>query len=154
MRWPPAPGRAQESVARLQQRQDTAWLAWLPEVRLHVGEAAAKEPAGTLDRELLDDVDELATAVVAPAGIAFGVLVGQHRALRLEHRPGDDVLRGDELDLVALAAELQFYGARDLGVGAGERGGEERIGATWTLRRLRDMAGLEGIDGKKRCGGA
>ena len=54
-------------------------------VRLHVGEAAAEQLAGALDRELLGDVDELAAAIVALARIALGVFVGHHRALRLEH---------------------------------------------------------------------
>ena len=84
----------------------TAWLAWLPEFGLHVGEARAEELAGPLDRQRLGHVDELAAAVVAPARIALGVLVRHHRALRLEHGAADDVLRGDQLDLVALAAEL------------------------------------------------
>jgi hypothetical protein len=42
---------------------------------------------GALDRERLDDVDELAAAVIALAWLAFGIFVGQHRALRLEHCP-------------------------------------------------------------------
>ncbi len=36
--------------------------------------------------------------------VALGVLVGQHRALRLQHRAADVVLGGDQLDLVVLAA--------------------------------------------------
>ena len=75
-------------------------------VGLHVGEAAAEQLLGALDGQLLDDVDVLAAAVVAPAGIAFGVLVGEDAAGRLEHGLGDDVLRRDQLDLMLLAAEL------------------------------------------------
>ena len=71
--------------------------------------------------ELLGDVDELAAAVVALARIAFGVFVGHHRALRLEHGAGDDVLRGDQFDLVALAAELELDRAGDFRIGVGER---------------------------------
>jgi hypothetical protein len=82
---------------------NTAWLAWLPELRLDIGEAAAEQRLGALDRQLLGDVDELAAAVVAAAGIALGIFVGQDRALRLQHGAGDDVLGGDQLDLVALA---------------------------------------------------
>ena len=51
-------------------------------------------------------VDLLAAAVVAPAGIAFGIFVGQHRARRLEHGARHDVLRSDQLDLLALAMQL------------------------------------------------
>ena len=85
---------------------NTAWLAWRAGIRLHVGELAVEQPLGALDGEFLGDVDELAAAVIAPARIALGVFVGHHRALRLEHGAGDDVLGGDQLDLVALAAEF------------------------------------------------
>jgi hypothetical protein len=59
-----------------------------------------------LDRQRLGDVDELAAAVVALARVAFGVLVGEHAALRLEHARAGVVLRGDQLDVVLLAAAL------------------------------------------------
>ena len=95
---------------------NTPWLAWLPGIRLHIGEAAAEELAGPLDREVFGDVDILAAAVVALARIAFGVFVGHHRALRLHHGAGDDVFRGDQFDLVALAAEFLRDRAEKLGV--------------------------------------
>ena len=72
-------------------------------VRLDVGEAAAEQLLGALDRQSLDRVRRPAALVVAPARIALGIFVGQHRALRLEHRPADDILRRDQLDLVLLA---------------------------------------------------
>ena len=96
---------AHEGVARLHQREEHALIGLAAGIRLHIGEAAVEQLAGALDRELLGDVDELAAAIIAPARIALGVFVGHHRALRLEHGARDDVLRGDELDLVALAAE-------------------------------------------------
>ena len=70
---------------------------------------------------VLGDVDELAAAVIALARQALGVLVGEHRALRFQHRARDDVLRRDQLDLVALAAELLADRLGDLGIGLGER---------------------------------
>ena len=56
-------------------------------VRLHVGVFGAEQRLDPVDRELLDHVDVLAAAVVAPARVALGVLVGQHRTLRLHHCP-------------------------------------------------------------------
>ena len=50
----------------------------------------------------LDLVDELAAAVVALARVALGVLVGQDAADRPQDRGADEVLRGDQLDAVAL----------------------------------------------------
>ncbi len=97
-------------------------------MRLHIGEVAVEQLLGAVDRQLLGDVDEFAAAVIAPAGIALGVFVGEHRALRLEHRARDDVLRGDQLDLFALALEFLVDRRGDLGIDLGERAGEEAIG--------------------------
>ena len=55
---------------------------------------------------LSDHVDELAAAVVALAGIALGVLVGEDGPDRLQDRLGDEVLRGDHLELRALPLRL------------------------------------------------
>ena len=98
---------AHEGVARLQQRQEHRLVRLAAGIRLHVGEAAAEQLLGALDRQRLGDVDELAAAVIAPARIALGVFVGQHRALRLEHGAADDVLGGDQLDLVAAGGRVR-----------------------------------------------
>jgi hypothetical protein len=50
--------------------------------------------------------EELAAAIIAPARVPLGVFVGHHRALRLHHRGADDVFAGDQLDFIALAAQL------------------------------------------------
>ena len=76
-------------------------------MRLHIGKAAAEQSGHALNGQPLDDIDKLAAAVIALARQAFGIFVGQHRALRLEHGAADDVFRGDQLDFVALAGELQ-----------------------------------------------
>src|SRR5436305_11850311 len=46
---------------------------------------------------------------------SLGIFVGEHRALRLEHRPAYDVLRRDQFNLVALAAEFPCDHLGDLG---------------------------------------
>ena len=71
---------------------------------------ACSAPNSALARAIasaFDDVDELAAAVVALARIAFGVLVGQHRAGGFEHGAADEVLRGDQLEAVVLPAQLR-----------------------------------------------
>ena len=97
---------AHKRIAGLHQGHEGALIGLAAGIGLHIREPAIEQPAGALDREVLGDIDELAAAVVAPAGIAFRVFVGEHRALRLEHRPRDDVFRRDEFDPVALPAEL------------------------------------------------
>src|SRR5690606_27134213 len=69
-----------------------------------------------------------APAVIAAAGISFGILVRQHRALRLEHSLRDDVLGRDQLDLVLLPRELTCDGAIDLRIDVGQVRSEEAVG--------------------------
>ena len=116
---------AEDRVARRGERVEHALVGLAARVRLHVGEAAAEQLLGAVDGELLDDVDVLAAAVVAPAGIAFGVLVGQHAAGRFQHGLGDDVLRRDQLDLMLLAAKLLADRIGDLRIAVGNAGGEK-----------------------------
>ena len=70
-------------------------------MRLHVGVLGAEQLLRARDGQRLDDVDELAAAVVALARIALGVLVRQHRAGRFEHGAADEVLRRDQLEPVS-----------------------------------------------------
>lgn len=93
-------------------------------VRLHVGVLGTEERLGTVDGELLGDVDVLAAAVVALARVALGVLVGEDGALGLEHGTRHEVLGRDHLEGVALTAELLLQDGGDLGVDLGERGVE------------------------------
>src|SRR5690606_15159823 len=69
-------------------------------------------------------------AVVSLAGIPFGIFVGHDRALRLEHGSRDDVLRGNQLDFMALAPQFATNGREDVRIGFSERGSEKRLGKT------------------------
>src|SRR5580704_2903735 len=115
---------AHEFVAGLQQRHEYRLVGLRAGVRLHVGERAVEQLAGAVDGELFGLVDFLAAAVVAPAGIALGVFVGEHRARRFQHRARDDVLRGDKLDLLALAVQLALEHRIDRRIRLGEPLGE------------------------------
>src|SRR5205085_4966808 len=87
----------------------------------------AEERSCEVDRRLLDLVDDLAAAVVALARKALGVLVRRRRADRLEDRRPREVLRGDELDLAALAVGLALEERGDLRVDVGEAGGAKVV---------------------------
>ena len=65
---------------------------------------------------LLDHVDILAAAVIAFAGIALGVFVGQNCAHCRHDRRGDDVFRSDQLDIALLAGELLAHQGGNLRV--------------------------------------
>ena len=119
--------QAEERVARIHQRQEHRGIGRRAGMRLHIGELAAEQFGDAIDRKLLGDIDELAAAVIALARIAFGIFVGQHRALRLEHGAADDVFRRDQFDLVALAAELVADHLRDFRIAFRERCREKRF---------------------------
>ena len=112
---------AHEGVARLHQRHEGGDVGGGAGVRLDIGMLGAEQFFHPADGERLGNVDVLAAAVIALARIAFGVLVGEHRALRLEHRAADDVLRRDQFDLVALAAKLFADHVENFWVGVGQR---------------------------------
>jgi hypothetical protein len=108
---------AQQRVAGLGQRQKHGLVGLAAGVGLDIGEVAVKQLLGPLDGEFLGDIDKLAAAIVAPARIALGILVGHHRALRFQNGARDDVLRSDQLDLVALASELALDGTEQFRIG-------------------------------------
>ena len=120
---------AQDRVARLQQGQEHRLIGLRARMRLHIGECAGEQLLRPVDRQLLGHIDVHAAAVVAPTRVALGVFVGQHRTLRLQHRGGDDVLAGDQLDPVLLADQFRAERGRQFRVGLGQRGAEEALQA-------------------------
>ena len=100
--------------------RNTAWLAGAPACGCTLAKPHPNSRLARVDRQPLGDVDELAAAVIAPPRIALGIFVGQHRALRFEHRARDDVLAGDQLDLRLLAATLAVDRRGDFRVGGGQ----------------------------------
>ena len=115
MRCPPCDELEREDrVPRLQRREVHGHVRLSTGVRLDVRVLRAEELLRPVDRELLDLVDDLAAAVVAPARVALRVLVRGHAAHRLEHGRPREVLRGDELDLAPLALELALEKRGDL----------------------------------------
>ncbi|MNQ61136.1 hypothetical protein D3C85_754450 [compost metagenome] len=104
-------------------------------MRLNVGVVGTEQLFGAIDSQLLDDVDVLATTVVALARVAFGVLVGQYRALSFHHRWAGVVFRSDQLDVFFLALSFLLHGGKKVGVVLGnsqitaEHGGPQGSGA-------------------------
>ena len=112
---------AHHLVARLEQRHERGLVRVGARVRLHVRVLGAEQRARPVAREVLGLVDDEVAAVVALGRVALGVLVGEHRALRLEHRGRREVLRRDQLDRGVLALELAPDDVGDLGIGALQR---------------------------------
>ena len=67
----------------------------------------AKQRLGPLDGQRLGPIHVHAAPVVALAGVAFRVFVGQHGALSLQHARTGVVFRGDQFDMLFLTA---FFG--------------------------------------------
>ena len=116
---------AQEGVARRHGRQHDRAVSLCPGVGLHVDVFGAVERLGAFDRQLLGNVDVLATPVVAAAGVAFGVFVGQDRTLCLKHGTGDDVFRRNQLDLGLLTRHLLRKGCGQRRIGVADAGRPE-----------------------------
>ena len=127
---------SENGVARLGQSQHHRSVRLSAAVRLDVDEPAAEQLLRPLDRQSLDRVRRRATLIVTAARIALSIFVGEHRALRLEHRPGHDILRGDQLDLILLPVELGRDRFGDGTVGFPEAPGEEA--------RMLDIGEVEG----------
>ena len=89
---------AQHGVARLDEGLVGAHVGDGSGVGLHVGVVGPEQLAGSAAGQVLDLVDHHVAAVVAPAGVALAVLVGEHRAGGGHYRRAGEVLRGDELD--------------------------------------------------------
>ena len=71
-------------------------------------------------RQVFDDVHELAAAIVALAGIAFGVFVGQRGCGRGEDGGGNMVFGGDELEGRFLAMGFVLNGLPERGIVLGD----------------------------------
>ena len=86
-------------------------------MRLHVGRFSSKNLLDAIDGELLGHIHVLTTTVVAFAGVAFGIFVGQLGALRLHHSRGGVVFTGDQLNMVLLAKVFCLNRCPEFGVG-------------------------------------
>ena len=107
---------AQHRVAGLAQSHIDGVVGLSAGVGLDVGKFRVEQLAGPLDSKVLRHVHALAAAVIPLAGVALGVLVGEHAAHGGKHRLGNDVLRRDELNVVVLALILRPDGRAHLGI--------------------------------------
>ena len=114
-----------ESVAGLQQGKKHFGVCRCPRVRLHVGELAAEKFRHALDCEPFRNVHELTPAVVTFTRQAFGILVGENRALRFKNSTRNNVLRSDQFDFVALAAKFELDRFGNFGIDLGQAGREQ-----------------------------
>ena len=110
VRQVPAVGKAhaEDAVAGFEQCEVHCRVRLGTGVGLHVCKVRSKKRFDAVDGELLDDVDVLAAAVVAPRRVPFRVLVGEHAALRRQHARTGVVLRRDQFDMLFLPPIFLF----------------------------------------------
>src|ERR1051325_9880838 len=89
-------------------------------MRLDVDILRAEDFLRPLTCQVLDNVCKLAASVVAPAGIALRVLVGEDAAGSFEDRLGGEVLTRNQLELGVLPLGLVLNGLVNLGVNFGQ----------------------------------
>jgi hypothetical protein len=109
--------QAHHGVARLEEGEVDGEVGGRARVGLDVGVVGLKQRLGPIEAELLDAVDDLLALVVALAGVALGVAVGQHGAGRGQDRRRHVVLRRDQADAVALQRLLGGEQVAELGIG-------------------------------------
>ena len=122
---------------------------------LDVGMRAAKKAAGAIAGQILDHVHIFAAAIIALAGIALGVLVGEHAPLGLPHGGGNEIFRRDEFQLAHLAVGFENDGLGEFRVLENEfiHRGISFCGKSARARRAKDCGGrFSGRRGQSRRG--
>ena len=149
---------AHDPVVGVEQRGVHGEVGWGPGERLDVDAPLVILEPERLERALLAQplrlVDELVTAVVALAGEALGVLVGEARPVHVHHRLRREVLRRDEFEAEALALLLLLHDGGHLCVCVGS-GYVRRVSDAARRISEADLDGAEGgWEGEKKRGSA
>ena len=139
----------EDSVAGLQDRGIGGSVGLGAGVRLNVDVVATEDLLGAIPGEVLNDVGVLTAAIVATAGVAFGIFVGEDGTGRLENCFRDKVLAGDHLEALVLAEGFVVKSGGDVGVGLGE-GERHAVSHTGILRHSGKRKSLNKLeDGTK-----
>ncbi len=117
VRWPPwARSRPSTTSPGLSNGEIDGRIRLGPGVRLDIDVLGAEKLFGAVAGEVFGDIDELAAAIVAAAGVAFGVFIGQHAAHALHDGGAGVVFAGDHFQALALALDFAGDGRPDFGV--------------------------------------
>jgi hypothetical protein len=103
-----------KAVTGLQYGQQHSGIGLRARVGLYVGVLSTKQLAYTVNSQLLNLIDNLATAIVTVAGIAFCIFVGKVAAHGFHDLVANEVLTGDELDAFQLTLVLLLNQLKNL----------------------------------------
>ena len=115
--------QSEDSVAGLQHGGECFHVGLRAGMGLYVGVLRAKKFLGTLPRQLLHHIGKLASAVVAFAGIAFSIFIGEDRTHGFEHSLADKILGGDQFQAFMLTADFVIDSGGHLRICFVERAG-------------------------------
>src|SRR5262249_31809997 len=114
-----------ENVAGRHERNEGGGISGSTRVWLHICKFTSEKLGNPFNRQSFRFIHILAAAIVAPSRQPLGVFIGEYRPLRLKDRFADDVFRGNEFDLVALATKFAPYDLGHLTVGLVKRRPEQ-----------------------------
>ena len=120
---------AEDGVAGFQYGSIHGLVSLRAGVGLYVGIGGAEQFFHAFEGKLFGHIYVFAAAVVAFAGVAFGVFVGELAALGFHHGAADVVFGGNQLNVVLLALFLGSNGGGQFGVvfGDGEAVGKHGL---------------------------
>ena len=119
VRQVPAVGKvhAHDRISRLEHGEINRKIRLRAAVRLHVAMVAAEQLLQSVAREVFRPVHKFAAAVIAFAGQALRVFVGEVRPRRGQYGGRNDVFAGDQLDIALLAFQLRVHRGVKFGIG-------------------------------------
>ena len=106
----------QNGIARLQQSGVDREVSLGAGVRLYVSVISAEQLFCTVNRQLFNDINIFATAIVALARITFGIFIGQLRTLCLHNTRTGVVLGGDQFDVLFLTYFFLLHSLPQFGI--------------------------------------
>ena len=105
---------AHNGVAGVEEGKKNCEVCRCAAVRLDVCVLCTKELFGSLACDILYDIHILAPAIVALAGKALCIFVGEYRSCRQKDSLGNDVFGCDQLDILTLTVQFQLTRIKDL----------------------------------------
>ena len=111
---------AHHGVTGIEEGEEHCQIGGGTGVGLYVGVLGTEQLLGALTGDVFHHVHGIAAAVVALARIALGVLVGEDGAGGKQSSLGNDVLGGDQFNVVGLPLELFLAGGIYFGIKLGE----------------------------------
>ena len=77
-------------------------------MRLYISPVCLEQFLGTINRQLLGDIDIFTAAIITFAGITFGIFVGEDSSLGFKHTRTGIVLGGNQFNMLFLTFLLTF----------------------------------------------